>query len=219
MIKKFCLISLGVLAVVTVAVLGPSLFRLQTILCQVDVDPCPPELIAYLSGFKQRQLWLINRSRLATEVSQLYPNSAATQVLVSLPKTLRVVITSRTPVALLVTAAGLVPIDSTGALLTPTAQLSPLPVVNLSTPSGELVTASLDLLTRLNQAFITATALVSSQSGVLDAKLASGQLARFSLLKNFAPQVSSLQVILHKSTIVPPASVIDVRFDKPVLGN
>ncbi|OGY17516.1 MAG: hypothetical protein A2784_05140 [Candidatus Chisholmbacteria bacterium RIFCSPHIGHO2_01_FULL_48_12] len=219
MTKKFSLISLGVLIIIAVAILGSPLFKLQTILCQVDVDPCSPELIAYLSQLKHRNLLFINRSRLAKDIKALYPDSAATKTLISLPKTLRVVITSRTPVAILVTADSLVPIDSTGALLTPADQLPQLPMINLSTPSSELVTASLDLLTRLNQAFITAAAMFSSQSGVLDVKLSSGQLARFSLLKNFQPQVSSLQVILHKSTIVPPASVIDVRFDKPVLGN
>lgn len=200
------------------------IFKLQTILCQVDVNPCPSELITYLSQLKHRNLLFINRARLAQNLRMLYPDFQNTRIFINLPHTLRIALTSRTPVALLVTESGATfPIDSSGTVLKPArpASGSPvnLPVIKLATPGAELVTASLNLLTLLNQAFIGLTSLSSTQSGVLDVELSSGQLARFSLLKDLAVQVNSLQVILHKSTIVPSASVIDVRFDKPVLVN
>ena len=195
------------------------IFKLQTILCQVDVDPCPPELITYLSQLKTRNLLFINRSRLAKDLKALYPDFQNTRIFINLPHMLRVALTSRTPVALLVTGSGeTFPIDSSGTVLK-SALPANLPVIKLATPDTQLLTASLNLLTLLNQAFIGLTSLSSTQSGVLDVELSSGQLARFSLLKDLPVQVSSLQVILHKSTIVPPASIIDVRFDKPVLVN
>ena len=195
------------------------IFKLQTILCQVDVDPCPPELITYLSKLKQRNLLFINHSRLAQSLRVLYPDFQNTRIFINLPHTLRIALTSRTPVALLVTGSGQTfPIDGNGTVLKSVSPIN-LPVISLATPSADLVTASLNLLTLLNQAFIGLTSLSSTQSSVLDVELSSGQLARFSLLKDLAVQVNSLQVILHKSTIVPSASVIDVRFDKPVLVN
>ncbi len=195
------------------------IFKLQTILCQVDVDPCPPELITYLSKLKQRNLLFINRSRLAQSLRVLYPDFQNTRIFINLPHTLRIALTSRTPVALLVTGSGQTfPIDGNGTVLKSVSPIN-LPVIKLASPGAQLLTASLNLLTLLNQAFIGLTSLSSTQSSVLDVELSSGQLARFSLLKDLAVQVNSLQVILHKSTIVPSASVIDVRFDKPVLVN
>lgn len=218
MTKKFFLISLGLLIIIAAAVGFTPLFKLRTILCQVDVNPCPPELITYLSKLQQRNLLFINRSRLAQNLKVLYPDFLNTRIFISLPHTLRVALTSRTPVALLVTESGPFPIDTTGIVLK-SAPATNLPVIKLATPSADLITIALNLITLLNQAFIGANLVSSTQSGVLDAQLSSGQLARFSLLKDLPVQVNSLQVILHKSTIVPSAGVIDVRFDKPVLVN
>lgn len=219
MTKSFWLISLGLLVVMAASVFLTPLFQLQTTLCQVDVNPCPQELIDYLSQLKQRNLLFISRARLINHLNQLYPHFQNPQVLIHLPHTLRVTLVSRIPVALLATDSSyLIPIDSTGMFLKSPPPPN-LPIISLATPSAELIPTALKLLSLLNQAFINPTSVSATESGILDVGLPSGQLARFSRLKDLAAQVNSLQVILHKSTIVPPANVIDVRFDKPVLVN
>ena len=195
------------------------LFRVTTILCQVDINPCPPEVLKFLSPFQNRLLFLLQPHQLALSIKHLKPDFNQVHVSLELPQTLRVEITSRMPIAILVTgpAAPAFLVDSQGTILSPASPSASLPTLNLATPSANLVTTSIKLLSLLNQAFIPYYDLISTQSSIIDVRLKPTGLARFSLLTDLSAQVNSLQLILHKSTIVPPGSIIDVRFNKPVL--
>ena len=206
----FLKISWLLLLAATLILFVSPLFRATIILCQVDINPCPPEVIEFLSSFEYRPLLLLQPNKLTPVIKRLKPEFDQVQISLELPQTLRIKITSRIPVAVLVTGSTTPAflVDNQGTILSPASPSANFPAINLSTPSASLITASVKLISLLNQAFIPYYDLISTQPT---------GLARFSLLTDLSVQVNSLQLILHKSTIVPSGSIIDVRFNKPVL--
>ena len=215
----FLKISWLLLLAATLILFVSPLFRATIILCQVDINPCPPEVIEFLSSFEHRPLLLLQPNKLTPVIKRLKPEFDQVQISLELPQTLRIKITSRIPVAVLVTGSTTPAflVDNQGTILSPTSPSASFPAINLSTPSASLITASVKLISLLNQAFIPYYDLISTQSSIIDVHLKPTGLARFSLLTDLSVQVNSLQLILHKSTIVPSGSIIDVRFNKPVL--
>ncbi len=213
------ILSPSLVILVAAAIFFSPLFRITTILCQVDINPCPQELLVYLAQFNHRNLFIFNTHTLIRQLQGLHPEYKQVLVNIELPHTLRIEVTSRSPIAILVTSSSSTPIlvDSQGVLIGSASASVNLPLIFLATPSADLLLSSVNLLQLLQQSFISFVSLASTQSAILDVKLKTGMLTRFSLLQDLNSQVNSLQLILQQATIVPLPRIIDVRFDKPVL--
>lgn len=168
--KLIGLVSLGLIAYVT---FGP-VFSLKQILCQVNTDPCPPQLLDKLNQLQGKNLLFFRLEPLRQELTQS-PVYSQVNLTVILPHTLRVEL-----------------------------------IVSQS--------VSVQLLEALKQAYLSASSVTTIDSTTLEASLSADITARFTTLKDFPSQVSSLQLILNLATIDPKPRLIDVRFDKPILS-
>ena len=216
--SQFYLLSL-ILVAVGFFLFGP-LFRLRQVFCQIATNPCSPEILSYLHSLRGENLLLLKNRSIQAQISQINSQFKQINVSLGLPQSLRVIITPRIPFALVAVAtdSSQLIVDDTGTIISQTATPSNLPVINLATPSSQILTSSIKLLHALDENFISYQSVTVSQPNILSVKLTNGLEVIFSSLRDFSLQVNSLQLILEKATIVTsPARIIDVRFNKPVI--
>jgi hypothetical protein len=83
--------------------------------------------------------------------------------------------------------------------------------------SDSTLSFGLRLITLLSQSFINTSQISLLSDRLITVTLAEGKTALFTTHYDLTRQVTSLQLILSKSTIATDYPVIDVRYEQPVL--
>lgn len=221
------LIFIASISLLGILVLTP-LLKLTFILCYVDGTPCSPALQAELNTHLGQPLWLINPAILTQSLLGV-ETIEAVEIKPVYPRTLLVQAATGQPLAYLENPdkTAYLGINSLGRVITQAPSLPPgnWLIVALDPQNwrpGDMIdqsilVAALNLVGSLKSGYLAPSSITVVSDTTLSLTLPDGKQALFTTTKPYSRQVSALQQILTKATIGQSVSIIDVRFEQPVL--
>jgi len=207
-----------------------SYFQLAAIDCQKNQAPCSQkekDLFLYLRG---RNIFRLNSNQEAAAIKTDYPEIEEVVIKKKLPNRLLIDLVEREEFAALTTNGEIwLIVDSQGFVFRQRLKKpSNLPEIfwagdGLQVKIGQLVEnqelkAGLLILQEIKNSFVFSNQLLIQPGEKITLRLTEGATVYLTAEKEAAPQVDSLQFILRQSKIEGKLpSLIDLRFDKPVI--
>lgn len=202
-------------------------FTLKQYTCQFDEKPCPPVVNAQLNRLLGKNLLFIDYSSIETQIAANLSRVATVELTPSPPHLLLIKLIPHTPIATVQTLNHSYRVAITGHVFSDQISGNELPTISVNKLTSirlekdqitePSVLQSLKLISLLASVGLPHQALTIEDTTSATLKLKNQQTAVFSLEKPLNPQVSSLQLILQKSTMPEAKPFIDLRFEKPVL--
>lgn len=209
--------------------LRSDFFRLQKVDCFLEGRRCPSEIwLTLYSLTADKSALSFSPGFLEKEIKERYFQILTVKAQIKLPQVLVVNLTQRNPLLVLSLPDQAWLIDQEGIILGRPDQDSRLPQIVAPAPASPIFPGTNLDQTPYFSLFHLGRLLLQKQilfqkgeSTAAQATItASDWQALFSLQKELAPQVDSLQLILSKAKIegeIP--RVIDLRFEKPIITN
>lgn len=206
-----------------------GLFTVQNISCKRDDESCNEQVNAELSRLQGQSTLIFKSDEMKVKLKKADPSIAEVNIETNLPNSLQVNIKSRDPQAFISfsdSQKGFV-IDRQGYIFATAMKKNPsIPIIivenQLDLSIGERIEnptllGAVSLTQTLQEQLILFKKMIVSDNK-LEVLLSDQIEVLFSPEQDFVKQVTSLQQILAQATIGEEPTLIDVRFQKPVVS-
>jgi len=223
---------IGLIAVVALAiwlVYGPF-FRISQVSCTKQAEAnCDEEVLAELATHTGQSAFTLQSKPIKTKLEKANPAYQQVAVSVTLPNILTVTmidsqvythLKSATDSATLVVDRNLLVVNksvtpSPGIYTVISAKANQIGVGDQIT--DETLVKVFELGSLLKQFYIPFRDIIIKSPAEIVVSLTDGKIVLFTATQDITRQVTSLQLILQKATITKEPSVVDMRFNEPVL--
>jgi hypothetical protein len=219
-----------VLIIAIILFLFSSYFDIKSHTCKyLDDQPCPQIIEAELDRFHHTSIFNFSPAALKQKLLAVDPRSERIDIKITFPHAFSVSFYPQTLLANIKVATNSANLLVSRQKVITGQSTNPqpnLPVIiypqAINLRIGDLVSDTplsftLDLLQALEKSFINISQIYLYSDKLILAQIDRDKQAIFTTHSELSRQVTSLQLILSKATIMKDLPVIDVRFDQPVL--
>lgn len=202
-----------------------DLFKTRNIDCIKENFGCSPKEISLLEPLYGQNIFLLQGRIFSRNFVYNNPYISKVKITKKLPNSLKIILTPRKALAVIKTDRERFLIDDSGFVFAKAEKnRNKLPIIILTqsiaigeTLVGKIEKKTLILAKKLQESFIQFDKINLVNGDFLEVFTANKMIATFSGEKALAPQVDSLQYILHHSRMDGKVIRVDLRFDKPIL--